>query len=263
MHRPPMSLTRHATTQRLDGNPPVPTLRVIDGAGDLRPRETTAVLIAHGDKLARAGMRALLEPEADIDVIETAADGEQALALARALHPDVAIIDMALPGADAVEVTRSILTEPACGSTRVLLLSASGEDRVVFAALRAGAIGFLHDPDLGEVASAIRAVARGAAALSPDVAMCLIEEIAAQPSRDRGAPEQLEELTPREREVMALVASGLSNDEIADRLVVSRATAKTHVGRILGKLSVRNRAEMVTLAYESGLVRPRQPAPAD
>ena len=221
-----------------------------------REAQSTRVLIAHGDRLARAGLRALLALEQDIEVLETAADGEAALTLVRELRPDVAVLDMALPGLDAIELTRRIVS--GCdAATQVLLLSGSADDQLLFAALRAGATGLLHDPGSDDVAHAIRAMATGGAALSPGVVSRVIAEIAAQPDPGRPGPQQLEELTAREREVMALIAMGLGTVQIAERLVVSRATVKTHVGRAMMKLNARDRAQLVRLAYETGLVVPR------
>jgi DNA-binding NarL/FixJ family response regulator len=170
-------------------------------------------------------------------------------------------MDAGLPGLDSVEATRRMLAD---SGAAVMLLTTSDSDERIFAALRAGASGLmLKDAEPAELVRGIQALARGEASLSPGLTRWLISEVVSRPEPARPKDELLEELTAREQEVMALVALGLSNDEIADRLVVSRATAKTHVGRILGKLSVRNRAEMVTLAYESGLVRPRQPVRTD
>jgi DNA-binding NarL/FixJ family response regulator len=217
------------------------------------------VLIAYGDKLARTGLCALLNVEPDIAVAGSAADGEGAIAQAVELDPDVLLIDMALPGMSAVEVTRRILADPRTAGARVLILSASEQQEEVFSSLRAGATGLLsRDTEPTGLVDGIRAVAAGGAALSPAVVRSLIDELASQPDPGLPGPEQLDELTSREREVMALVATGLSNDQIAQRLVVTPATAKTHVSRALMKLRARNRAQLVTLAYETGLVLPKQ-----
>jgi DNA-binding NarL/FixJ family response regulator len=228
-----------------------------------RESEEIRVLIAYGDTLARAGLHALLEVEPDIAVAGYAADGEEAVALAGEIRPDVLLIDITLPGVDGVEVTRRIVADPATSGISLLILSASEQDDEVFAALRAGASGFLHrDSDPSELIHGVRAVADGEAALAPSVVRRVIAEFASQPDPRLPNPEQLDELTPREREVMALVAAGLTNDDIAEHLVISRATAKTHVSRALRKLHARDRAQLVTLAYETGLVLPRQPTAA-
>jgi DNA-binding NarL/FixJ family response regulator len=194
-------------------------------------------------------------------VAGAAADGEQAVGLAAQLLPDVLLVDISLPGIDAVEVTRRVVADPATAGVQVLILGASEQGEEVFASLRAGASGFLlRDTEAAEFAGSVRAIASGGAALSPSVVRRVIAELAAQPDPRLPGPEQLEELTAREREVMALVATGLSNDEIAEHLVVTRATAKTHVSRALGKLNARDRAQLVVLAYETGLVLPKQAA---
>jgi DNA-binding NarL/FixJ family response regulator len=218
------------------------------------------VVIAHGDNLARIGLQALLTDEPGIGVAGCAADGDVAVGLATEVHPDVLVVDIALPGIDGVEVTRRIVADPATSAVRVLILSALEQDEEVFASLRAGASGFLlQDTERTELVQGVRAVAAGEAALSPSVVRRLMLELASQPDPGLPGPEQLDELTAREREVMALVATGLSNDQIAEQLVVSPATAKTHVSRALMKLRARDRAQLVVLAYESGLVAPKQP----
>jgi DNA-binding NarL/FixJ family response regulator len=226
----------------------------------VRGSRAIRVLIAHGDRLARAGLRAVLEAEPDVTVAGSAADGAQAVALAAELRPDVLVIDISVPCMDAVEVTQRILADPDTPPVPVLVLGGSEHDEEIFSSLRAGASGFLaRDAEPAQLMQGIRAVAAGEAALSPSGVRRVIDELTAQPDPRLGGPEQLEELTAREREVMALVAGGLSNDEIAEQLVVSRATAKTHVSRAMGKLRARHRAQLVTLAYETGLVHPRQP----
>jgi DNA-binding NarL/FixJ family response regulator len=225
--------------------------------GDIR------VLIAYGDNFARAGLEALLNAEPDMAVVACAADGDQAVALARQIQPDVLLVDIALPGANGVEVTQRLASDTDNSGARVLMLSGSDQDEEVFSSLRAGAGGFLlTDIEPGELIRAVRTVAAGDAVLSPRVARRVIHELASRPDPRLPAPSQLEELTAREREVMALVATGLSNDEIAEYLVITCATAKTHVSRALGKLRVRGRAQLVTLAYESGLVLPKKTAAA-
>ena len=217
------------------------------------------VVVAHGDSLARIGLEALLADAPGITVVGCAADGEAAVALAGEVRPDVVVVDVALPGLDGVEVTRRIVADPATAAVRVLVLSAlEHDDEEVFAALRAGASGFLlGDTERTDLVDGVRAVAAGDAALSPSVVRRLMLELASQPDPGLPGPEQLDELTAREREVMALVATGLSNDQIAQQLVVSPATAKTHVSRALMKLRARDRAQLVVLAYETGLVAPK------
>jgi DNA-binding NarL/FixJ family response regulator len=222
----------------------------------------TRVLIAEGQRLVRAGLRVLLERQADMCVAAEAATGEEAVAAALRTRPDVVLIDLALPGLDGVETTRQLLGEPGCGEPRVLMLMSGESDEAVFGALRAGATGLLlKDAEPDALVDAVRVVADGDAPLAPRLARQLVADFVSQPERLRSTPERLEELTPREREVVALVASGLSNEQIAERLVVTRATAKTHVSRALCKLHARDRAQLVVLAYETGLVRsgPRWP----
>jgi len=221
-------------------------------------RNVIGVMIADGDNFARAGIRALLSTKRDIAVVGFAADGHEALALARQLKPDVIVLDIALSGIDAIELTKRLAAD--VSGTRVVILSVSEQDEVVFSSLRAGASGFLaRDVEPAQLVKAIRTVAAGEAALSPRVVHRVIAELAWRAGPLQPGPAQLDELTRREREVMALVAAGLNNDEIAQRLVVAPATARTHVSRALSKLRVRDRAQLVTLAYETGLVRPRQP----
>jgi DNA-binding NarL/FixJ family response regulator len=220
------------------------------------------VLVAHGDRLARAGLGALLDAEPDVDVAGSAADGAQAVALADELHPDVLLLDMAVPGVDALTVMR-ILAEADRTDVRVLVIGESDDDEKIFSSLRAGASGFLvRDAEPVELMQGIRRVAAGEAALSPSSVRRVIDELAGQPDPLRASPALLEELTSRELEVMVLVAGGLSNEEIAQQLVVTLATAKTHVSRVMTKLRAHHRAQLVTLAYESGLVQPRHPAGA-
>jgi DNA-binding NarL/FixJ family response regulator len=223
------------------------------------------LLIAHGDSLSRAGLQALLDDEPDIAVAGAVRDGEEAIAQARKIRPDVLLVDTALPGIDGVEVTRRTLADPEVSGVHVAMVGDSDQDgEVALSAIRAGATGFLpRNTEPGALIHGLRAVAAGEAALSPGVARRVISELVSWPDPGLPGPEQLDELTPREREVMGLVAGGLSNDEIAEHLVISRATAKTHVSRTLYKLQARNRAQLVTLAYETGLVHPRQPVPAE
>src|SRR3954447_19761485 len=190
--------------------------------------EEISVLIAYGDKLARAGLHALLDTEKGISVTGAAADGHQAVALARHTRPDVLLVDLTLPGMSGVEVTREIVSDADTSGVRVLILGASEEDEDVFSSLRAGASGFLlRDAEPAELVAAVRGIAAGQAAVSASAVRMLIADLASQPDPGLPGPEELGELTAREREVMALVAAGLRNDQIAEHLVISWATAKT------------------------------------
>jgi DNA-binding NarL/FixJ family response regulator len=214
------------------------------------------VVLADDQALVRTGFAALLDAEDDIEVVGQAATGEDALRLARSLRPDVLLMDIRMPGLDGIEATRLIAAEPTLGSVHVVILTTFDLDEYVFEGLRAGAAGFLvKDTDAAELLRAIRVVADGGALLSPGVTMRLISEFASRSKAPRASPD-LERLTVREREVLALIASGLSNEEIADRLYVSASTAKTHATRAMTKLGARDRAQLVVIAYESGLVRP-------
>jgi DNA-binding NarL/FixJ family response regulator len=221
------------------------------------------VLLADGAGLVRAGFRALLEGQQDISVVAEAATGEEVVAAAAETQPDVVLLDIGLPGLGALHATRTILTDPELSRLRVLVVSARESDEDLFGALRAGASGFLlKDTDPLDLLQAVRVVADGGAQLSPTIARRLIDEFTSLPDPHRTSPELLDELTPREREVMTLVAFGLTNHEIAQRLVVSPATAKTHVSRAMVKLHARDRAKLVALAYETGFVQSRQHASA-
>ncbi len=216
------------------------------------------VVLADDQALLRAGLRALLDAEDDIEVVGEASDGAEAVELVRESGPDVVLMDIRMPGTDGLEATRRIVTAPELTGTRVVVLTTFDLDEYVFEAVRIGASGFLvKDTEPAELVRAVRAVAGGDALLSPGVTRRLIGEFANR-SRGTNAPaaQELSRLTEREREIVALVGEGLSNDEIAERLVVSPATAKTHVSRAMVKLHVRDRAQLVVLAYESGLVRP-------
>ncbi|CCA53991.1 DNA-binding response regulator, LuxR family [Streptomyces venezuelae ATCC 10712] len=214
------------------------------------------VLLADDQSLVRAGFRALLDAQPDIEVAGEAADGGEALEQVRALRPDVVLMDIRMPRLDGLEATRRITDDPGLTDVRVVMLTTFELDEYVFEAIRAGASGFLvKDTEPEELLRAVRAVVDGDALLSPGVTRRLIEEFAAR-SKAPGAAASLGALTEREREVMALVGIGLSNGEIARRLVVSPLTAKTHVSRAMVKLGARDRAQLVVLAYESGLVRP-------
>jgi DNA-binding NarL/FixJ family response regulator len=214
------------------------------------------VLLADDQVLVRAGFRALLDAEEGVEVVGEAGEGEEAVRLARSLAPDVVLMDIRMPGTDGLEATRQIAEDERLGGVRVVILTTFDLDEYVFEALRIGASGFLvKDTEPVELIQAVRAVARGDALLSPGVTRRLVAEFATR-AKDPGPASELDRLTDREREVVALVAEGLSNDEIAGRLIVSPATAKTHVSRAMVKLGARDRAQLVVLAYESGLVRP-------
>jgi DNA-binding NarL/FixJ family response regulator len=214
------------------------------------------VLLADDQSLVRAGFKALLDAQDDIEVVGEANDGEEAARLAADLLPDVVLMDIRMPGVDGLAATRMIAENGRCDQVRIVILTTFELDEYVFEAIRSGASGFLvKDTEPVELIRGVRAVAAGDALLSPGVTRRLIGEFAARAKQTRPV-DTLDPLTDREREVMALVAGGLSNEEIAERLVVSPATAKTHVSRAMVKLGVRDRAQLVVLAYESGLVRP-------
>ena len=215
------------------------------------------VVIAEAQGLVRAGLRVLLDGQDGMVVAGEAATTEDAVAVTRAAGADVVLMDLDLPGGGGIEAAGRILDEAPDGPTRVVMLMTARTDDAVFGALRAGATGLLlKDTDPEELVSAVRVVGRGDALLAPGLASRLVADYMSRPERLRTTPEQLEELTAREREVVGLVACGLSNEEIAEQLVVTRATAKTHVSRALCKLHARDRAQLVVLAYEAGLVRP-------
>jgi DNA-binding NarL/FixJ family response regulator len=218
------------------------------------------VLIADDQALVRAGFRALLEAEDDIEVVGEAADGAAAVSQAVTQVPDVVLMDVRMPVLDGIEATRRIAADRRLHDVRIVILTTYETDEYVFDGLRAGASGFLvKDTSPTELLRAVRVVANGDALLAPSVTRRLIADVVA-----RGpGPEPvvgLDELTPREREILELVGSGLSNDELAERLTISKATAKTHVSRIMGKLEARDRAQLVVLAYETGLVTPSRAA---
>jgi DNA-binding NarL/FixJ family response regulator len=215
------------------------------------------VLLADDQALVRGGFRALLDAQPDIEVVGEAADGAAAVELARSLVPDVVLMDVRMPGMDGLEATRAIAADKRLCEVRVVILTTFELDEYVFEALRTGASGFLvKDTEPAELVRGVQAVARGDALLSPSVTRRLIAEFASKTTSSPAAVASLDELTEREREVMALAAGGLSNDEIAERLVLSPLTAKTHVSRAMVKLGARDRAQLVVMAYESGLVRP-------
>jgi len=214
------------------------------------------VLLADDQALVRAGFRALLDAQEDIEVIGEASEGEQAARLARQLNPDVVLMDIRMPGTDGLAATQQITADPQLAGVRVVILTTFELDEYVFEAIRSGASGFLvKDTEPDELVQAVRVVAGGDALLSPSVTRRLIAEFAARAKQPHDAG-GLGELTDREQEVLALVGDGLSNHEIAKRLYVSPATAKTHVSRAMIKLQARDRAQLVVIAYESGLVRP-------
>ncbi|MEU0630252.1 response regulator transcription factor [Streptomyces sp. NPDC005989] len=214
------------------------------------------VLLADDQSLVRAGFRALLDAQPDIEVAGEAADGAEAVRLVGEMRPDIVLMDIRMPHLDGLAATRAITQDARLDDVRVVMLTTFELDEYVFEAIRSGASGFLvKDTEPDELLRAVRAVVGGDALLSPGVTRRLIAEFAAR-SKEPAASAGLGELTEREREVMALVGIGLSNEEIARRLVVSPLTAKTHVSRTMVKLGARDRAQLVVLAYESGLVRP-------
>jgi DNA-binding NarL/FixJ family response regulator len=215
------------------------------------------VLLADDQTLVRAGFRVLLERDDEIEVIGEAANGAEAVERTRTARPDVVLMDVRMPVMDGLEATRHIIADERLRDVRVVVLTTFELDEYVFEALRAGASGFLlKDIDPDDLRAAVRVVASGEALLSPSVTRRLISAFVAQPAPNRPPIERLGVLTDREREVMALAAAGLTNDDIARRLFMSPATAKTHISRAMVKLGVRDRAQLVVLAYETGLVIP-------
>jgi DNA-binding NarL/FixJ family response regulator len=214
------------------------------------------VVIADDQALVRAGFRALLDAQGDITVVAEATDGDDAVRATAEHRPDVVLLDIRMPGVDGLEATRRITADDRLAEVRIVILTTFDLDEYVFEAIRSGANGFLvKDTEPAELLRAVRAVVAGDALLSPGVTRRLIEEFAAR-AKDPKAVPGLGALTDREREVMALVGQGLTNDEIAERLYLSTATAKTHVSRTMIKLGARDRAQLVVFAYEAGLVRP-------
>jgi DNA-binding NarL/FixJ family response regulator len=214
------------------------------------------ILLADDQALVRAGFRALLDAQDDMEVIGEAADGDEALKLVTRLIPDVVLMDIRMPRRDGLEATRRIAADERLARVKIIILTTFDLDEYIYEALRAGASGFLvKDTEPIDLIRGVQAVARGDALLSPSVTRRLLAEFATLTSKTAPVPD-LAALTEREREVMVLVAGGLSNEEIAERLVISPATAKTHVSRAMVKLGARDRAQLVVFAYESGLVRP-------
>jgi DNA-binding NarL/FixJ family response regulator len=245
-----------AIDKQLTSGVSAPRLTVVDPSGradGLRATSDVRVVVAAGQALLRAGLRALLDGSAT--VAGEAGTGEEAVALAARLRPDVVLLDAGLPGLDYVEATRQMLPETGIS---VLLVNVCDADRRFFDALRAGATGaLLQDAQPGELRHAVELLAQGGALLPPSFTRRLLDELASRPEPACPASDLLEDLTGREREVLALVGLALTNDEIAERLVVSPVTAKTHVSRAMVKLGARTRAELVVFAYETGLVVPR------
>jgi DNA-binding NarL/FixJ family response regulator len=219
-------------------------------------RPVTVVLV-DDQELMRSGLRVLIDSEPDLTVVGEAGTGVEALDLVRRTRPDVVLMDIRMPVMDGIEATRRIVDDPDTAETRIVVLTTFERDEYIHDALRAGASGFLlKDTPPGNVLRAIKVVAGGDALLSPQVTRRLIEDYASRPEPQVAVPPEIETLTPREREVLGLVARGMSNEEIATELVISQLTAKTHVSRILYKLHARDRAQLVMLAYEAGVVVP-------
>jgi len=214
------------------------------------------VALADDQALVRSGFRALLDARDDVEVVGEAADGQEAVAVAKTLRPDVMLMDIRMPGLDGLEATRQITADPRLGTVRIVILTTFELDQYLFESLRYGASGFLvKDTEPDDLVTAIRVVARGDSLISPGMTRRLVEEFAARAKPPRPTSE-LDVLTDREREVVVKVAGGLSNDEIAGQLHLSPATVRTHVSRAMTKLGARDRTQLVVLAYETGLVRP-------
>jgi DNA-binding NarL/FixJ family response regulator len=219
----------------------------------------TSIVLVDDQELLRMGFRMVLDAQPDLELVGEAGDGEEALEVVERLQPDVVLMDVRMPGIDGVETTRRLVQRG--GRSRVIILTTFDLDEYAYAALRAGASGFLlKDAQPADLLSAIRAVASGDSVVAPSTTRRLLESLAHQlPDPERAAPvadPRLDEVTPREREVLIAVARGLSNAEIAEELVLSEATVKTHVGRVLAKLALRDRVQIVVYAYERGLISP-------
>jgi DNA-binding NarL/FixJ family response regulator len=220
-------------------------------------RARTRVIVVDDQAMVREGFSALLAAQPDLEVVGGACDGAEAVKEVRRLEPDVVLMDVRMPVMDGIEATRRIMASPSARPPKVLMLTTFDLDDYVYEALRAGASGFLlKDARGADLVRAVQVVAAGDGLLAPSVTRRLIAEFARRPGADRALPARLRTLTPRETEVLRLIAAGLSNAEIAASLVLGEQTVKTHVGRILGKLDLRDRAQAVVLAYESGLVTP-------
>lgn len=218
---------------------------------------TIRVMVVDDQAMVREGFSALLDAQPELTVVGSAADGAQAVREVLRLEPDVVLMDVRMPNLDGIEATRRIMTSKLGRPPKVLILTTFDLDDYVYEALRAGASGFLLKDARGEdLVHAVQVVAAGDGLLAPSVTRRLIAEFAHRPGADRSLPARLKVLTPREREVLELISAGLSNAEIAARLVLGEQTVKTHVGRIFAKLELRDRAQAVVLAYESGLVQP-------
>ncbi|GAA4632879.1 response regulator transcription factor [Actinoallomurus vinaceus] len=221
---------------------------------------TIRVLLADDQTTVRAGFRMLIDSTEDMHVVAEAADGARAVEMARATVPDVVLMDVRMPGMDGIEATRRITSDPALSTVHVLILTTFEHDEYIFGALRAGAGGFLlKDTDPDDLLDAIRVVASGEALLGRGLTSRVIKEFAAQPQQPEPGSKDLDVLSEREREVLLQIAIGLTNEEIATKLHLSPATAKTYVHRIMTKLHARDRVQLVIFAYDKGLVRPRSP----
>ena len=220
---------------------------------------TVRVLLADDEALVRAGLRMILEAETDLEVVGEATDGAEALAMCRELHPDVALVDIRMPRLDGIQAARRISADPSL-RTSVVMLTTFDSDEHVVEALRAGATGFLlKSMPRDQLVTAVRAAVSGDALLAPVLLRRLLDDLVGRAGAEPANAPGIEQLTPREEEVLRLMAGGLSNAEIAARLVLGEGTVKTHVARVLAKLGVRDRVQAVVVAYESGLVRPGRP----
>ncbi len=226
-------------------------------ANDAQKSEIIRVAIADDQELVRKGFRLILSSFPDIEVIGEAVDGSDAVSLARRMHPDVLLMDIRMPRKDGIEACRALVADPDTADISILILTTFDIDEYVYDALAAGASGFLlKDVDPDDLAHAIRVVHGGDALIQPSITRRLIETYAASRSKTRFDGTRISELTEREREILAMVGKGLSNDDIAAELVISPATVRTHVGRVMVKLDAHDRAQLVVAAYESGLVKP-------